>query len=363
MYFVTLAGRNYNIAISVRAALGGIRAVFESRLEACTGPLFSIDCDVDIAYYYEDVASNAGYRSLTLLSGSNSVSEIPTGNALTTLYISILTGSGCTAYNQVSDCPGALPTTTTTTTTSTTTTTTTVAPASYSDLAIKFDQYSSSYNSGTSTWTNIGTSGSSYNLFKSIGAINSGGSGTAVFLGMTGSLSGEETLIPAMYGDFINLYDKSFSYAVIFRVESLTLGYTLSSISAINSSCGFDILGGSDSFGTFIRPYIVKDNNTYGPIIRISSTPKWYLGVLTFDKAGGSNSTKFYLNTSIINFSGGNEIPSPSTFFINSNYNHFLGTTLNPIKIAASGFWQNTVLTQAQVQSLFNEYNSRYTLG
>ena len=56
-------------------------------------------------------------------------------------------------------------------------------------------------------------------------------------------------------------------------------------------------------------------------------------------------------------------MPSPSTFFTTDTYSYFLGTTQNPIKLAAAIFWQNTVLTQAQVQGLYNEYNSRYTLG
>jgi hypothetical protein len=106
MYFVTLAGRNYNIAVSVRAgAPAGRSAAFTSRLESCDGPIFPIDCDVDIAYYYEDVSPASGYGSITLFSGSSQVSEQPTGEILTTLYVTSLTGSGCTAYNQVFDCP------------------------------------------------------------------------------------------------------------------------------------------------------------------------------------------------------------------------------------------------------------------
>ena len=67
MYFVSAIGRNYNIAIRVNASLGGIAATFQSRLESCSGPLTPIACDVDIAYYYEDIEFVSGYGSVTLL--------------------------------------------------------------------------------------------------------------------------------------------------------------------------------------------------------------------------------------------------------------------------------------------------------
>lgn len=366
MYFITAAGRNYNIAIRTTAALGGKLAVFSSRLESCNGPLEPVSCDVNIAYYYEDVASNAGYRSITLFSASSQVSEQPTGQTLTTLYISSLTGSGCTAYNVVYDCPGPLPATTTTTTTSTTTTTTTVAPTDYSDPIIKHDQYSSSYNSGTGIWPNTGSGGSTYDLNKNVfGNINSGGSGTATFLGLTGSLVEELFIETTLYGSFINLYDKSFSYAAVFRVESPSSGYTISSVRGSSQANGFGISGGSDIGGAYIKAYLYRPgSDLYGPSIRIPTSPKWYLGVLTFDKtAGSSDAAKFYLNTVVNNFTGLNAIPSPSTFFNSDAYNYNVGITLNPVKVAALAFWQNTVLTQAQVQNLYNEYNSRYTLG
>jgi hypothetical protein len=368
MYYVSAIGRNYNIAIRVNASLGGIRATFQSRLESCTGPLTPIACDVDIEYYYKDIENSFGTRTITLLTGQNSVDEIPTGAQLTDLYIVSLTGYGCTAYNVVYECPAALPTTTTTTTTSTTTTTTTAAPATYSDPIIKHDQYSSSLGAITvSVWENVGSGGATYKQFKSaFGTTNTGGSGTGVFLGLTGSLIEETGISSTLYGDFINLYNTSFSYAVVFRVELPTSGYTVSNIQAASAINGFGISGGSDVTGAYIKPYLFKPgSDLYGPRISVSSSPKWYLGVLTFDKTQtSSNCAKFYLNlSSVTTFSGLSAIPSPSTFFSTDTYYYNLGVTLNPIKLAAAAFWQNTVLTQAQVQNLFNEYNTRYTLG
>ena len=370
MYFITAVGRNYNIAIRTTAGLGGKLAIFSSRLESCNGPLEPVSCDIDIAYYYEDISPASGYGSITLFSGSSQVSEQPTGVQLTTLYISSLTGSGCTAYNVIYDCPGPLPITTTTTTTSTTNTTTTVAPASYSDPIMKHDQYSSSFGAITvSVWENVGSGGTEYKLFKTAqGTTNSGGSGTGTFLGLTGSLDEDSlTLTTALYlpfslSSYLNLNNLSFSYACVFEVEVPFLGYTIAAMNASNSSNGFDIFGGSDKAGPFIKTSIYKPgSDPFSKLIRISSTPKFYLGVLTFDKtADSNNAAKFYLNTSIYSLPS---IPSPSTFFSLDFYNYTVGITLNPVKLAAAAFWQNTVLTQAQVQALYNEYNSRYTLG
>lgn len=366
MYFVTLAGRNYNLAIFTRAgAPGGTAAAFSTRLETCRGPIETIDCNITIDFDWEAGGAGSGTGQVTIFSGSSGNSTIPApGNALTYIGITNIT-SDCTKYNSIFACPGLSPTTTTTTTTSTTTTTTTVSPTSYTDPAIKHDQYSSSYSDPT--WTNIGTSGSLYNLTKYASSnINTGGSGTGAYLGMTGSMGVgelEQELYPAMYSNFINLNNISFSYAIIFRVESPALGYTVSSV---RGTAGFGISGGADSLGTFIQPYVYSSlaEKLSDPIIRIPNTPKWYLGVLTFDKtATASTAAKFYLNLSPTNFVGTNEVPSPSTFFTSDPYYYNLGFTLNPVKIAAAIFWQNIVLTQSQIQNLYNEYNSRYSLG
>ena len=386
MYFVALAGRNYNIAIRTTAAIGGRLAVFSSRLESCNGPLEPVSCDVDIAYYYEDVALNSGYRSITLFSASSQVSEQPTGEILTTLYISSLTGSGCTAYNQVYDCPGPLPTTTTTTTTSTTSTTTTVSPASYSEPIIKYDQYSSSFGpGGVPIWPNIGSGGSTYDMDPGTNSsITALGTGVSQYLRMNGGFidtGGEvQALSSALTGPFPSLYNKSFSYAIVFRVQNPTTsaGY-ISSIDAIQRFDGelsYYYIGQqvflyntlpSTSTGNTPKIYTgisqfdgdVADGNK-----AISTTSKWYLSVLTFDKnASYTTALKHYLNLSGGSIGFENEW-IPSTFFESTNEtNHNLGARVLDVDIAAVIFWENTVLTINQIQTLYNEYNSRYTLG
>jgi hypothetical protein len=370
MYYVIAIARDYNIAISNRAgAPGGSAAFFNARLENCTGPFQTIDCNITIDFDWDAGGAGSGTGQVTIFSGSSGNSTIPApGNPLTSIAITNIS-SNCTNYNSIQGCPAfSNATTTTTTTTSTTSTTTTIAPASYSDPIIKHDQYSSSFGAITvSVWENVGSGGPTYKQFKTTaGTATPGGSGTGTFLGLTGSLIEESGIIPTLYGDFINLYNTSFSYAVVFRIETPFFGYTISNIQAANSVNGFSIFGGSEKAGNFIRPYFFKQgSDPYGPRISISSSPKWYLGVLTFDKTqDSSNCAKFYLNlSSVSTFSGLSAIPSPSTFFTTDTYSYFLGTTLNPIKLAAAIFWQNTVLTQAQIQSLYNEYNARYTLG
>jgi hypothetical protein len=391
MYFITLAGRNYNIAVSIRAgAPAGRSAAFTSRLESCNGPVFPIDCDVDINYYYEDVASNSGNRTITLFSGSSSVSEQPTGEILTVLYVNSLTGSGCTAYNQVYDCPGVFPTTTTTTTTistSTTTTTTTVTPASYPAPIIKYDQYSSSFGpGGNPIWPNIGSGGSTYNMgVGTNSSISALGSGTGQYLRLTGGVQsggpgGEVVFLsyPALVGPFITLYNKSFSYAIVFRIQTSNLQAvnSISNIYAPDTETGISYA----SFAMNSYPYSGEltnsppqisagiyqyDGDAANAYIAIANTSKWYLAVFTFNKDGGStNCVTLNLNNNTID--QGSTQFNPSGFFNsvqNSPTYHALAFGTDELDVAAIAFWDSVILTRAQIQSLYSEYNSRYTLG
>jgi hypothetical protein len=389
MYFVSLAGRNYNIAVSVRTgAPAGRSAAFTSRLESCNGPIFPIECDVDINYHYKDVADNEGDRTITLFSGSSQVSEQPTGEILTVLYVNSLTGIGCTAYNQVFDCPGVFPTTTTTTTTttSTTTTTTTVAAASYPAPIIKYDQYSSSFGpGGNPIWPNIGSGGSTYNMgVGSNASISALGSGTAQYLRLTGGVQsggpeGEVVFLryPALVGPFITLYNKSFSYAIVFRIQTSNLQAVnfISNIYAPDTRTGisyasFNIGNNSYNDPLIPSPQIVAkisqdDGDMADTHISIANTSKWYLAVFTFNKDGGStNCVTLNLNNNTID--QGSTTNNPSGFFNsvqNSPTYHALAFGTDELDVAAIAFWDNVILTQAQVQNLFNEYNSRYTLG
>ena len=108
------------------------------------------------------------------------------------------------------------------------------------------------------------------------------------------------------------------------------------------------------------------DSGGPGGRVAIANTSKWYLGVFTFDKnASYEEAQKFYLNLTKYNFT--ETYPwSPSTWFNNTGtwtYKHVLAFGTQNLDVAAAIYWDNVVLSQAQVQNLFNEYNSRYTLG
>ena len=374
MYYVSLAGRNYNLQIRPLALAGAQLAVFRTVLESCTGPRISSSCDIEMGYYWATAGAGDGYAQITIFSGSGEASTTPApGNALTSLVILNITAS-CAGFNAVEACTSNVDTTTTTTTTSTTTTTTTATITDPGSATIKFDQYSSSYSAPT--WTNIGNSGSAYNLTKpSTSTVNSGGSGTAVYLNITGALSGpqnDEVFYSGLDGSFVNLSNISFSYAMVFRVNDIsaytTSAQNLSYVYATTTPNGFYLNKGADLYSTglnYIELTLYKENNSFARIKQnISNSAKWYLVTCTFDKAAASaDALKMYINLSKYSTTTGNHPASPSTFFGSNTYIHSVGTSPAPIRVAAIMFWQNKVLTDSEIQNLYNEYNTRYTLG
>jgi hypothetical protein len=384
MYYVIAIARDYNLVISIRAgAPGGQSAAFATRLETCRGPIETINCNITIDFEWSTAGAGSGTGQVTIFSGTSGNSTVPApGNALTYIGITNIS-SDCTGYNSIQSCPPFDSATTTTTTTSTTTTTTTtIIPVPYSDATVKQDQYSSSYNPGTRIWANLGLSGSRHDLEKrndpSVN-INSGGSGTALFLGVTSSLQdgGYYYCIDDKQQPFVSLADISFSYSILFRIENEnpanSFYYGLVSLysgtGSTNSGFSFQLVRLVDSPTNLILTVNINNslNRLYQEITLGNPFGKWYLATLTFDKTQDSNNAaKLYINQTLVHtFSGVNAIPNPATFFYSppGNASIFIGATLNPMKIAASIFWQNTALTQAQVQNLYNEYNSRYTLG
>jgi hypothetical protein len=387
MYYVIAIARDYNIAISNRAgAPGGSAAFFNARLENCTGPFQTIDCNITIDFDWDAGGAGSGTGQVTIFSGSSGNSTIPApGNPLTSIAITNIS-SDCTNYNSIQGCPAfsnVTTTTTTTTTTSTTTTTTTVAPVSYPAPIIKYDQYSSSFGpGGNPIWPNVGSGGSTYDMgVGGDSSITALGTGTGIFLRLKGGVrlagpAGEVVTFinPALTGDFVSLYNKSFSYAIVFRFQNPTIS-------------GFNYISNIYAFNERYVPaefYMynnLQDNNPTRPRINsgiaqydadrsealagISTVSEWYLGVSTFDKDGTtSNCLKFYLNN--IKIDASTLSSSPSSFF-NSVQNlqakHSLSWGINEVDVAAVIFWDNVILSQGQVQSLYNEYNARYTLG
>jgi hypothetical protein len=395
MYYVIAIARDYNIAISNRAgAPGGSAAFFNARLETCLGPFQTIDCNITIDFDWDAGGAGSGTGQVTIFSGSSGNSTIPApGNPLTSIAITNIS-SDCTNYNSIQGCPAfSNATTTTTTTTSTTTTTTTVAPEAYSNPTIKYDQYSGSLftpGGGVFIWPNTGSGGATYNMVKNTqSTISELGSGTGKYLSLTGGVTylDEEQLLynniyPALEANSFGLNNKSFSYAVVFKTE-LDKFNNISGVFAINPisrlESGFDIgfsnfletVGLKSSFPSSVQTNLYSEFVDYSDFIindvDISYTSKWYLGVFTFNKDAAYNSAlKLYLNTSKYDLTNVPVDFSPSTYFSNTSgwqTKHALGWGADGLNIAAVIFWDNVILSQGQVQSLYNEYNSRYTLG
>jgi hypothetical protein len=375
MYYVIAIARDYNLVISIRAgAPGGSAAAFSTRLETCRGPIQTIDCNITIDFDWDTAGAGSGTGQVTIFSGSSGNSTVPApGNALTYIGITNIS-SDCTNYNSIQACPAFsnATTTTTTTTTSTTTTTTTVAPASYSDAILKFDQYSGSYNTSTLVMPNLGTQ-TSINLIKNPPTlVTPSGSGVSSYLYMESFYYPDTNM---WYNNFstsnnITLYNKSFSIGFLFRTDNISN----------NSSFGlFSILSVSEPAssvhcfkictprGNFLRVNLSSVGKPFimSPLDAVAIDPindsNWNYVVFTFDKNAASNNVaKLYVNASLTNF---DSISNASTYFSNTQHGIVIGQSELGMDFAAFSFWDNTVLTQAQVQNLYNEYNSRYTLG
>lgn len=387
-FYVSAVARNYRIAIKATAiGVSGQTARFRSFLENCANTrLFPVDCDIDITYNWSDNTPGSGTSTVTLTSGSSQVTQDPSGYTLTSIDVTNINISNCT-YDAAIFCGDPFvttTTTTTTTTTSTTTTTTTLAASSYSDPIIKYDQYSSSFtlSGGDYIWPNTGSGGSTYNLNPGVNStITAFGTGTSQYLRIKGGAQqfgpvGDTVwyINPALTGNFISFNNKSFSYAVVFRLPSPTsynstlanFGVSLDAIGA-----GFEMYCGT--VGSPVTPILYSrlyndDAGGPGGSTILSTSSIWYLAVFTFNKNGSdSTSIKFYLNNNKTDYNSGGEYPfTPSTYFDNTvgrtPFNN-LSWGVPELDVAAVIFWDDVVLTQAQVQSLFNEYNSRYTLG
>jgi hypothetical protein len=371
MYYVIAIARDYNIAISPTRV--GTLARFRSRLENCNGGLFRVDCDIDITYNWSDETPGSGTNTVTLTSGSNTVFDTPSGYNLTSLEIVSVSGPSCT-YNDIGACTDTsitTTTTTTTTTTSTTTTTTTVAPASYSDPILKFDQYSGSYNTSTLEMPNLGTQTSIKLIKNPPTVVTPSGSGVSSYLYMESFYYPDTN---TWYNNFatsdtISLYNKSFSIGFLFSADYVDNNQSFGLFSILSTSSpasSIHCFKSSTPRGDFLRinlssvgnPFILSPLDT-GRIDNPVTT--WNYVVFTWDKnASGNNVAKLYVNSSLTNF---DSISNPSTYFSNTQYRVEIGLSEDGIKFGAFSFWDNTVLNQAQVQNLSNEYDSRYGLG
>lgn len=381
-YYIKAVGRNYNIVIKATAIGGsGEIARFRSYLETCNSTrLFPVDCNVGITYSWTDNTPGSGTSTVTLPSGSSGVVDTPSGYTLTSISVTGIDISSCT-YNTAIFCgdPFVTTTTTTTTTTSTTTTTTTVAASNPGTPAIKYDQYSGSYNSGTRVWPNIGVSSSLYSMSNYYGppsaVVTAGGSGDATYLDMTGFMYGpvnDQFYEPPLVGDFISLGNMSFSYSIVFQyLGNLEAPFGVYFTGLPNSfSAGInrsEVVEGSDYINFFILQMTTTNKPLYlsAEVIPNLQVNKWYLFTFVFNKNwSNGNQTALYLNTIPTQIN----IENASTlfyggFFDGPIWNHSLSNNPATSRIAAVLFWQNKALTPEEIQFVYEEYNTRYTLG
>jgi hypothetical protein len=253
MYFVTLIGVNYSIAIKT-GIIGTIGETvrFRSFLQACTSTaLYPINCDVDITYDWQDDTPASGTATVTLISGSSQVVDTPTSYSLTGIQITNISGPLCD-YSNFFDCTGdPFTPTTTTTTTSTTTTTTTTAASTGNQFLLKFDPYSSSYNPANGFLDNLGTI-NAYDLqsnnVSGIGYVQITGSGVSQALVLNQNVGYDHQTLDdnGELTSLINLYNKSYWLGVVIRINKWIDSYP-GQTAADKEGGIFEMLGRKDN--------------------------------------------------------------------------------------------------------------------
>jgi|688.fasta_scaffold18982_7 hypothetical protein len=253
MYFVTLIGTNYSIAIKT-GIIGAIGETvrFRSFLQECKSTaVYPVNCDVDITYDWQDDTPGSGTSTVTLISGSSQVVDTPTGYSLTGIQITNISGPLCD-YSNFFDCTGDpfTPTTTTTTTTSTTTTTTTAASTG-NQFLLKFDPYSSSYNPANGFLDNLGTI-NAYDLqsnnVSGIGYVQITGSGVSQALVLNQNVGYDHQTLDdnGELTSLINLYNKSYWLGVVIRINKWVDSYP-GQTAADKEGGIFEMLGRKDN--------------------------------------------------------------------------------------------------------------------
>jgi hypothetical protein len=397
MYKVSITAENY--FVQVKPSILGDVAKFTSIRQTCdNSDAVVTGCEISVYFYYEDVLNNTGYDTIIISSGDSGQMS-PTGYTLTTLYgvSAYYTYTTCPGYqSSIGLCPGIFGTTTTTTT-STTTTTTTLPKGLLPPPLLKYDQYSSSLTAGTGgKWTNLGTTGSYADLISS-GSITSGGTGTGTYLILNqGSTVNQCLFASASRG--INLGQTRgtpYTISTVVKFTNLARSTFQTIIASITGSgtgtredsyylsiSGFQIYGGKNSYnnsGSYsVISWIpgVQGSQGFGPVYPNISENKWYHLLSTYN---GDKESNFYINGApILDPEGG---PTTPAYYYNQVANTpksrlvignaFISGSMSTSTTAFSGHLaaiaiytgSNAYFTSSQVQVLYREYASRFTLG
>jgi hypothetical protein len=254
-------------------------------------------------------------------------------------------------------------------------TTPTASAAATTTAYLKYDQVSSSLTASSGVWANIGTGGSTYNL-KAFNTIVASGSGNATFLNFnTGSVKNQY-----MTASGINIGARDFSVSTVFR---LTKFYDSSSIyfagEILNifdsTTTGFEIVTGDAAttnslYGTvyFCPIRSGSSNPTSAPLYGFK-VPDGYLNRFvhfTYLFNSTSSDSSLYLNTTLVDtFISGSKSPQNMTgtpLKINVGMANLGLNSSVGMHLAALLVWTGSILTPAQITTLNNEYNARYSL-
>lgn len=251
----------------------------------------------------------------------------------------------------------------------------TASAAATTTAYLKYDQVSSSLTASSGVWANIGTGGSTYNL-KAFNTIVASGSGNATFLNFnTGSVKNQY-----MTASGINIGAKDFSVSTVFR---LTKFYDSSSVyfagEILNifdsTTTGFEIVTGDAAttnslYGTvYFCPFRSGSSNPTSAPLYGFKFPDGYLNRwvhFTYLFNSTSSNSSLYLNTTLVDtFLSGSNSPQNMTgtpLKINVGMANLGSYFPVGMHLAALLVWTGSILTPAQITTLNNEYDARYSL-
>lgn len=219
----------------------------------------------------------------------------------------------------------------------------------------KYDVGSSSY-SGGSTLSNLGTLGSSYNLTLE-GSVGVGGSGMSSYAIMnTGSVAGKFS------GNFVSLQQSQWAISAMIKVINWKPGGSLWNVVEVTDRPStYSLLSGSANIrfnGQRING-ATRYNQTFNTYDGGTAAPRWYHVVFQKDY-----STEFLYVNGVYSDANDSYVQTMSdpVIAIGGGVGYGATWTTSSIYMASVSIWTGSVLTEGQIDKLYQEFLYRYTV-
>jgi hypothetical protein len=219
----------------------------------------------------------------------------------------------------------------------------------------KYDVFSSSYNGG-STLSNLGTLGSSYNLTLE-GSVGIGGNGAGTYAIMnTGSVAGKFS------GNSVTLQQSQWAIsAMVKMIAWKTDGSLWNIVEVTDRPSTYSILSGSANIRTNGQRIngSTRFNQTFNTYAGGTAAPRWYHIVFQKDY-----STEYLYVNGV--YQSGNDsyvqTMSDPVIAIGGGVGNGATWTTSSIYMGSVSIWTGSVLTEGQIDKLYQEFLYRFTV-